>query len=343
MKYEPVVVIGGSAGGIQALRELIGGLKPNSSYSILIVVHLASGHESQLPKILNGLNSLPVSMASDGQVIEAGKIYLAPNDRHLIVENKKLKLLSGPKENGFRPAIDPLFVSAAVEFGSAATGILLSGALDDGSAGLRAIKATGGLAIVQNPKEAIFSGMIENAMETVDIDHVFTINELTQFLNQYPAKSISMQPIVIQNQMLERSKLENELRKTDSSADSNNQLGNTSEYGCPTCGGVLWEMEEKNAARYRCRVGHAFSSQSLLDEQNRVFEDTIWSALRALEEKLSFSTKLIKRMSARGQSYSLRHYEQEAQKTKKQIEDLKKLLHDRSFSDQSLYDQIENN
>ncbi len=334
MSFSPIIVIGTSAGGVEALQRLVKDLNPTLPATVVIVMHLAADHFSQLPEILSRANTLPVSLATEGEQMNSGQIYVAPHGKHLLVVGNRFKLTTGAKENGFRPAIDPLFRSAALAFRSRTIGVLLSGLLHDGVSGLRAIKAAGGLAIVQDPQEALFSNMIDAAIDTVDVDSVLPLAQIAAFLNEYAAnfhkRAASNRDRIADLSNEKLAKLELDVQtaagSAAGSAEINNQLGALSEYGCPACAGVLWEISEKNNTRFRCRVGHSFSAQGLSSAQQSGSESALWSAVRVLEEKLSLNRRLSERMIKNGQSSLSTGLEADSLKTEQQIEAIKLVI-----------------
>jgi len=180
---EPLlVVMGGSAGSIEALQQLVQLLPATLPISVLIVVHLRSSVPLLLPQVLQRLSHLQVVAAIDGAAIAPGHIYVAPSDRHLVVQHGRMCVVFGPKENRFRPAIDPLFRTAAQTYGDRVIGVLLSGALYDGIAGLYDLKAQGGMTIVQDPEEALIAFLPQHALQQVEVDYVLPVAQIAQKL-----------------------------------------------------------------------------------------------------------------------------------------------------------------
>jgi two-component system chemotaxis response regulator CheB len=286
-----IVVIGASAGGVEALTTLVEGLPADLPASIFIVLHVSPYGTSALPAILRRTGRLPVKHAVDGETIRSGQVYVAPPNHHLLIQPGYVRVTSGAEENGNRPAIDPLFRTAARAYGSRVVGVVLSGALDDGTAGLQAIKVQDGIAVVQDPEEAVFDGMPRSAVENVDVDYVVPLSSVAPLLSQLvhePAKANS-------NREDDSRQMdpESEMAELDMSAiESENQPGTPSAFVCPTCAGVLWEIEDGSLVRYRCRVGHAFSPESLLAGQSAALEAAVWAAFRALDERASLLKRL---------------------------------------------------
>jgi len=213
--------------------------------------------------------------------LKAGHIYVAPSDHHLLIEPGRLRLGRGPKENRFRPAIDPLFRSAAQVYGPAVVGVVLSGNLDDGSAGLRTIKQLGGLAIVQDPHDALFPAMPANALRHVAADYVVPLADMARILHEAASRPVGP----FRDEPDDALNMEVAIAKEDSAVDRRVQhIGEPSIFACPECHGVLLDLKERGILRFRCHTGHAYSGESLLVALNEGIENALWSALRAVEE-----------------------------------------------------------
>jgi two-component system chemotaxis response regulator CheB len=279
------------------LRALVGGLPTDYPGALLIVLHVPRDAPSALSSILDRSGPLPARPAADGEELRYGHIYVAPTDHHLLVLDGHLRLARGPAENGHRPAIDPLFRSVARSYGPRAIGVVLSGSRDDGAAGLAGIAARGGTTIVQDPSDALYPWMPRAALARLGAaDHVVPaakigglIAEITAMDLPSPARDRDTDPM-----------LDAEVAMSDLAPITTDELRTPAAgYGCPSCGGSLFEMEDRPVPRYRCRVGHAWSPESLLDEQAVALEGALWVALRALEEK----TALTRRMAATDRPY----------------------------------------
>jgi two-component system chemotaxis response regulator CheB len=283
MARRNIVVIGASAGGIDALRPVLAGLPKDFDATILIVWHMAPGVHGMLPQILNKFSSLPVVNAVDRTTIETGRVYVAPPDRHLLLMGQRLRVTRGPRENGFRPAVDPLFRSAARSFGPRVIGIVLSGALDDGTAGLWTIKRLGGISIVQHPDEAQVSSMPEKAIESVRIDYMLRAAEMPELLKRLIHDEVTDLPVPRDR----RTEIEVNVAMQNSleSMDILKQ-GEVSPFTCPECHGVLVGLEEGGRSRFRCHTGHAFSADSLLAHLSQNTEAQLWTILRTLQETI---------------------------------------------------------
>jgi two-component system, chemotaxis family, protein-glutamate methylesterase/glutaminase len=311
MEHNRIIVIGGSAGAIEPLMGLLSALPGSFSIPIVVVVHTSPGRPSGLARVVGRTAKLSAIEASDGAALEAGHVYFAPSDRHLLVEDGQLRLSKGPRYNRSRPAIDPLFQSAAGVYADRAIGVLLSGALDDGTAGLAAIKAAGGTAILQSPEEAPFKGMIESAQRNVAVDHILPVREISGLLERYavasapgPAAPADVSPAI---------------------EDTNRQdPGPPSAFTCPDCGGSLWERTTGEASEYVCRVGHGFSPENLFEAKYDGVEAALRMALRALEERADLAKRMALRAEQRKQVHlaeRYRHREQEARQGHSALQD----------------------
>ena len=270
--------MGASAGGVEALTRLVQKLPADLAAPVLVVLHIAPTGTSVLPSILTRAGVLTARHAEDGTKMEHGCIYVAPPDRHLLVEDGVVRLDRGPKENGHRPAIDPLFRSAAHHLGTRAIGLILSGVLDDGSAGLRSLRSHGGVAIVQDPEDAFYGGMPQRAIEYAHPDYVLPLDEIA-----------SMLPGLVRHGERSRPELREPIAPvTMSHGNPNGASGLT----CPECNGALWEASDGELIRYECRVGHAYTVDSLVVEQAAALEAALWGALRALEERAALARRL---------------------------------------------------
>jgi two-component system chemotaxis response regulator CheB len=276
-----VVVVGSSAGGIRALRGLLAAVPADLAASILVVNHIPSSSPSILPSILGAAATLTVKAAEDGERMAHGCVYVASPDRHLMVEHGRLRLSHGPRENRVRPCVDTLFRSAAVDLGPRVIGIVLSGTLDDGTAGLWAVKDRGGIAIVQRPAEAEYPDMPENALRNVAVDHVLSVAEIGARLGE-----LVREPTAAPTRVPETMAAEVELELHGSAlANGVLALGRPSPNACPECHGSLVEIKEGSVVRYRCHTGHSFSMRSLMAETELSIERSLWNAVRAIEER----------------------------------------------------------
>jgi two-component system chemotaxis response regulator CheB len=298
MAVRDIVVVGGSAGSIEILCEFVAGLPENFPGSIFVVVHFPGSVRSTLPRILTRAGSLPARHPQDGESIEPGCIYVAPPNVHLVVAKGHVHLFRGPKENGHRPAVDPLFRSAAQSYGTRVVGIILSGNLNDGTAGLLRIKQCGGVTLVQDPKTALYQGMPRSAIDHVPVDHVLPAEDLAALVT-----TMAMQPVELEATVSEEL-IGDTLADEVAIADRQTQPGVPSTMACPECHGVLWENTEDELVQFRCRVGHAYSAQALLVHQSEQVEAALWTGLRALEEHSALARRLAARAETRGHHHS---------------------------------------
>ncbi|MGH8001892.1 MAG: chemotaxis protein CheB [Brasilonema sp.] len=324
MPGHDLIVVGASAGGVEALSSIVKNLPPDLNAAVMIVLHVPSHGISVLPKILNRAGNLPVFHPNNGEQIRPGQIYVAPPNYHLLVKPGYIQLTRGPRENGHRPAIDPLFRTAARAYGRRVVAVVLTGVLDDGTAGLQAVKMRGGVAVVQNPDDAMYSGMPRSAIENVDdIDYILRLSEIPDVLVNLTNMQVKGEEDPVSDEM----KIESDLMELDMNLLNNDERsGKPSTFGCPDCGGTLWELSERNLLRFRCRTGHAFSVETLLAKQSDALEDALWVALRVLEEKGSLSRRMAKRMRDRNQSLSAQRLEEEVQDTQERASLIRDLL-----------------
>lgn len=325
MAKRDIVVIGASAGGVEALKEFTARLPSDFPGAVFVVLHVPSHGTSVLPRILSRSGPLPAIHPQDGQIIHHGQIYVGPPDYHLLLKRGYVTLAHGPRENGHRPAIDPLFRAAARTYGARVIGVVLSGVLDDGTAGLLAIKSRGGIAVVQDPGDALYSGMPRSAIENVDVDHVVPIIALAELLTQLVQEDVTEEERPVSEEM------ENEvdiLELNKPTLEDENKFGIPSVFACPECGGTLWEVEEGDLIRFRCRVGHAYSAQSLLAHQEEGLEEAFWIALRALEESASLSQRLAERARSRGHATSAVRFEEQERDARARADIIRKVLLD---------------
>jgi two-component system chemotaxis response regulator CheB len=288
-RHRDVVAVGASAGGVEALRSLVGGLPPDYPGSMLVVLHLPRDAPSALPAILTRSGPLPARTAADGEELIPGRIYVAPNDHHMILLDGHIRLTRGPAENGHRPAIDPLFRSVARAYGRRAIGVVLSGSRDDGTAGLGTIASRGGTTVVQDPADALYPWMPRSAMEHLTPDHVLPAVKLGGLLAELTALELPKRSSPDDDPLLDAEVAMSGLAPITTEDLPVSPAG----YGCPACGGSLFELGGDNKIpRFRCRVGHAWSPESLLEEQAIALEGALWMALRALEEKSALSRRM---------------------------------------------------
>lgn len=288
------MVVGASSGGLEALRTLVGGLPAQYPGSLFIVLHTSPDSPGVLADILDQASPLPVRYANDGERIEAGRIYVARPDHHLVLEPGVTRVTRGPKENRFRPAVDPLFRSAAQVYGPRAVGVILTGGLDDGTSGLWTIKQLGGTTIVQEPREAIAPSMPLNAIQHVRIDYRLLVADIPDQLIALAATEADEQPHSIPDSVHTEVGIAAEMDAIEAGVT---ELGSPSVYACPDCQGVLLQLKESGRLRFRCHTGHAHTVSSLLEEMDERIEESLWSSLRGIQERELLLREVAKHVS----------------------------------------------
>jgi two-component system, chemotaxis family, protein-glutamate methylesterase/glutaminase len=281
-----VVVVGASAGGVEALAKLVADLPQELPAAMLVVLHVLATGTSVLPSILDRAGALPASSAGHGERIERGHIYVAPPDHHMLVFDGRIQLSHGPRENGHRPALDPLFRSVARAFGPRAIGIVLSGTLDDGTEGLSMIRQRGGATLAQDPNDALYAGMPRSAIENGAAEHVAKISDMADLVCRLIDTPVETPP---EEQMPDPG-----IELVEQGRPRDAQLSGLT---CPDCGGAIWEHQEGDLVRFRCHVGHAYSPESMQTEQGRALEAALWSALRSLAEREDLFRRMARRAS----------------------------------------------
>jgi two-component system chemotaxis response regulator CheB len=319
-----VVVVGASAGGVQALQQLVAALPPELPASVLIALHLSSEATSVLHDILSRAGQLDASQAVDGERLERGHIYVAPPDRHLLVRGANVCLSAGPRENGHRPAIDPLFRSAARAFGARVIGVVLTGTLDDGTDGLRLIKDRGGCAVVQDPEDAAYGEMPASAIAYADPHWIVPLAEIGRVIvevidspldpdDDHTVTDPGEQPV-------------EPLEALEAEFDPDGPDGEASLLTCPECGGVLIEREDREAVRFACQVGHAYSPESLVEQQGDALESALWQALRTLEERANLLYRMSKRAERRSMPETGSRMSQRADRTTRHATEIRNTI-----------------
>ena len=301
MTYRDILVVGTSAGGVETLSRLVSKLSPDLPAAMFITMHFPAQGISVLPRILSRAGPLSALHPEDEDPIEYGRIYVAPPDRHLLIYREGMRLVRGPTENGNRPAIDPMFRSAAVAFGRQVIGVVLTGNLDDGTAGLLAIKRRNGLAVIQSPEDAMFPSMPASAMQNARADHVVPIDEMAALLERLVREPIP-DAVPVRAFARDEDSRENAYSAFDLDMIENPEQhpGEPSTFGCPDCGGTLWRIRDGDLIRYRCRVGHGWTGEALIERQEASLDTALWTALRALEESVTLNNQLAGRFEKRG-------------------------------------------
>jgi two-component system chemotaxis response regulator CheB len=320
MVRRDIVVIGGSIGGFQALRTIVAALPPDFGAALFVVLHVGN-RPSRLPELLSASGPLPAHHAEDGEAIEGGRIYVAPPDRHLLISRHRIRLSRAPRENWARPAVDPLFRSAAAAYGPQVIGVVLSGALNDGTDGLSAIKRHGGVAVVQEPADALASGMPQSALDHTNVDHCIPAAAIAGLLTRLsreeiaPARRGDGEEVPSLSSSIPQSVMASEY-ETESPAA----------LICPECGGAMRESSLGTLDYYTCHLGHRFAAPNLSVAQFRQVEQAIETALRALGERAELCRRIAERARTGGRPHSAEHWDRARQQAEQHIEVLRRFL-----------------
>lgn len=338
MEKRNIIVVGASAGGITALKGLMQSLPQNFAAIFFIVLHIPPYATSELPEILTKEGPLKATHPKDGEQIKDRKIYVAPPDHHLLIEDDKVLVKRGPKENRQRPSIDALFRSAAYSYGPRVIGIVLSGALNDGTSGLWTVKRLGGIAIIQDPNEASFPDMPDNVIEYVEVDYSVKVSEMGPLLNQLIEK-----PPIERPKLSEKEKKMLEMEITIAEQDDAFELGimemgELTEFTCPDCHGALTLLKGGNTVpRYRCHTGHSFTVSALLDGITENNETNLWQAMRSMEETTMLLKNIGGHFGDEGKSDVADLFFKKAEESSKQA----RVIHDSIFKLKSFSKDIE--
>jgi two-component system chemotaxis response regulator CheB len=324
-----IVVIGSSAGGVEALRALFARLPAASSASFFVVLHMPAQSPSHLDRILQSVTSMHVEFARDGQLILPGTVYVAAPDRHLMVEEDRIRITRGPKECRARPAVDVLFRSAALAFGPRVIGVVLSGSLDDGTAGLWQIKDRQGLAFVQDPDDAAHRSMPDSAIEHVAVDCIGTVDVLADAIARELAVEV---PLPAPEAPRPGQQVENLIAMEGNGMRAGvMDLGKVSQYTCPECHGVLVQIEDGKLVRFRCHTGHAYSFKSLLAEVNNAVDTSLWDTVRAIEERILILQQLADIAETGGHGAQAARLRNKAEMAEEKCQPLRALVLDADF------------
>jgi two-component system, chemotaxis family, protein-glutamate methylesterase/glutaminase len=318
-----IVVVGASAGGVESLIAFVGALDADIPATILVVLHVPASGASALPRILERAGQLPVEIATGQQELQRGKIVIAPPDRHLVVIDNQLRTSHGPRENGHRPAVDVLFRSAARACGPRVIAVVLSGSLDDGTAGAIAVKQRGGIVLAQDPAEAAYPGMPQSVIKHVEVVEVATAIRLGRAV----ARLCRMPALAKEDVVgLDLVMADVEIAAMLDRPSTAEQPRQPAAFGCPECHGALFEIEDGGLLRFRCRLGHAWSSHGLLLEQAQSLENALWMALRTLEEKATLSIQLAECAAERGSPLTCKRFTEQAQEAARSAALVRRLL-----------------
>ncbi len=317
------MVIGASAGGVEALKTAIASLPAELPAAVLVVLHVPAHAESVLPRILSRFGTFPARHAEDRDELSPGEVLIAPPDRHLVVERDHLETTRGPRENGHRPSIDVLFRSAARWRGAGVISVVLSGVLDDGTAGALAVRRRGGVSIVQDPSDAMFPGMPESAIAHNAADHLVAARDLGTLLRRLTSEELEDAELSLADHMGFETQL---ARLAEGTINQPSRPGSPSGFACPDCSGVLFTVEHDEIVRFRCRVGHAWTSESLLAEHSDQLESALWMALRSLEEKAALAAELRQRAQERNSRLVADRYQEKSEDATRAANVIRQLL-----------------
>jgi two-component system, chemotaxis family, protein-glutamate methylesterase/glutaminase len=325
-----IVVVGASAGGVESLIAFARALDADLPATILVVLHVPASGASALPAILGRVGDLPVDVAAPRQELEQGHIVIAPPDRHLVIVDNELRTSHGPRENGHRPAVDVLFRSAARACGPRVIAVVLSGSLDDGTAGAMAVKERGGLVLAQDPAEAAYPGMPQSAIAHVGITEIATAEQLGVVVSRLCRTAATPTDEILPDLVASNAELAEEY---DIATISDERSGQPAGLGCPECHGALFKIENGGLLRFRCRLGHAWSWHTLLLEQGQALENALWMALRTLEEKAALSSQLAERAAERGSKLSSSRFTEQAEEATRSAALVRRLLENPTLDD----------
>lgn len=319
-----IVVVGASAGGLNALTELIAQVKPGTNAAFFIVLHLSRTSISDfLLHRLQAHTSLKCSIAVNEETIEKDHIYIAAPNCHLLVKKTNIILGSGPEENRWRPSIDVLFRSAAAAFSTRSIGIILTGLLDDGTTGMDAIRRSGGTTIVQDPNQAEYPDMPLSVLNTMEVDHCTPLSKMGDVIfsitQTNPDEKPAPSDVLIESEIAERVVVD---------YDNVKKLGEKSIFACPDCGGGLWYMKNGagNVNRYRCHIGHSYSEKDLEVKQSEILESTLWVGLRIMEERRNLLKKMEEDADRKGMARMASGHRQKKEELQVHVDDLKRVL-----------------
>jgi two-component system chemotaxis response regulator CheB len=306
MSGHDIIVIGASAGGVDALRQIARELPADLPAAVFVVLHVPAESPSLLPELLASAGRLPAIQASHGDPFAPGRVYVAPPDHHMLIERDHIHVVRGPRENGFRPAIDALFRTAARAYGPRTVGVVLTGMLDDGTAGLLAVKRHGGVALVQDPADAPYASMPESALRYVTVDWVLPVAQIAPKLAQLAREPVGPGSEVA---MSDSTNLEAGISEGDREALQRAEaFGPPVPYSCPDCGGVMLEYYDGDLLRFRCQVGHAFSRDSMLSNHAALSDRALWGAFAALDERVALARRLARDARRQGDTLAVRRF-----------------------------------
>jgi two-component system chemotaxis response regulator CheB len=322
-----VIVVGASAGGMNALSEFVGQLKPGMDAAVFIVMHLSRTSISDfLMHRLQPLTPIQCEIATEGALIQNDHIYIGAPNCHLLVKKDSIILGRGPEENRWRPSIDVLFRSAAAAFSTRAIGVVLTGLLDDGTTGMLAIKRSGGTSIVQDPNEAEYPDMPLSVLDNMEVDFCCPLANMGEIIlgitQTTPEDKPAPDDVIIESEIAERVVVD---------YDNVKKLGEKSVFACPDCGGGLWNISKGGEGmgkvdRYRCHIGHSYSEKDLVVKQSEILESTLWTALRIMEERKTLLKKMEDDHAKRGLSTLAKNYKEKSELLQVHVDKMKEVL-----------------
>ncbi|GHA33224.1 chemotaxis protein-glutamate methylesterase [Salinimicrobium marinum] len=318
-----IIVIGSSAGGIPATKKVINGLTDKMDLAVVVVIHVSQRSRSEkIAGIFQNNTSLHCEVAANGMPVEKGHLYVAPPEHQLMVKDDILILNHGPHENKYRPSIDVLFRSAAVNYGNRVIGIILTGLFEDGTSGMSAIKRSGGLCIIQDPSEAEFSDMPRSVKNKITVDYEVRLQDMPNILEDILNKPLPLQKLIPRELQIEAEITE----KMMSNIDEVKKIADHSDFVCPDCGGGLWKIKNDPTHRYRCHTGHVYTENLLKELQDQNIEESIWVSIRMLEEKENLLLLIAKRQNEEGEEEMSSINLGRLNDTRKHIDRLRSLL-----------------
>jgi two-component system, chemotaxis family, protein-glutamate methylesterase/glutaminase len=319
-----IVVVGASAGGVPALATFVSGLDPDLAASVLVVLHVPASPPSVLPSILDRSGPLAAAHPRDREPLIAGQIYVAPPDRHLLIADGVIRVTRGPWENGHRPSIDALFRSAARWHTTRVIGVVMTGALNDGTAGLTAVAQFGGITVVQDPADAAVPAMPVHALESVPAARIVALDDIAALFNavvrsEPPPRAAApeLAPEYPDLAAAQGARTDPELTDAQPAA-----------LVCPDCGGSMFAVEDEAVLRFRCRVGHGWTGAALEDANRRSVEQALWAAVRVLEEHQAVHQRLVSRAVAHGRTSAVRRIEAEQVRRDELVKTLRSVIMD---------------
>lgn len=336
MAKRDIVVVGASAGGVKALTEFVRSIPEDFAGSIFVVLHIPPSSPSNLPAILTRAGALKAVHPKDGERIKPGRIYVAPPDHHMLLEEKSVLVKKGPEENRFRPSIDALFRSAAYVYGPRAIGVVLSGLLNDGTSGLWSIKRLGGIAIIQEPKDADYPSMPVNVISYVAVDYTMPAIQMGALLGKLTLET-RFKKVKLSKKDMQLLDMEVTISKQDNAFEMGiMNMGELTPFTCPECHGVLVRLQEGKFIRFRCHTGHAYTASALLADVTKKVEEILWQGMRGLEETTLLLKQIGKHFKKQGLKAAADIFLEKAEMTTKRA----RVIHDSVFKQELLSEDI---